>query len=83
MKAKTSEILPALLGTLFFWLYPDFPKPEMCQIPSYSVFCPDFKAKELCQFLFNISRCKRFTLEPAEKSTSAPTSFRGAHSRTV
>jgi len=46
-----------------------------------SAFYPDFKCAEFCQFLFNISGCKRFTLKPAEKSTCAPTSLMVAHSR--
>ena len=67
----------------YLWLYPDFPNSEISQIPCYSMFRSDFGSKEFCRFLFNSSRCKRCTLEPAEKSTCAPTSFRGAHSRTA
>jgi hypothetical protein len=62
-------------------LYSDFPTAEYAKYQAGYAFYPDFKCAKFCKFLFNISVCKGLIMNPAEKSTCAPTSSMVAHSR--
>jgi len=51
-------------ATDYFWLYSDFPTAEYAKYQAGYAFYPDFKCAEFCQFLYNISVCKGFIMNP-------------------